>query len=89
LKDTYRKVANDQGPTEQEIKQAFGTLVEAWDQVAGSVSEALHDPEVRQRLRDAGSAFAAAVGRTISDLGTELRDNEVWEPTHPDGSEEE
>jgi hypothetical protein len=89
LRDTYRRVANEEGPTEQEIKEAIGTLTGAWNQVAGSISEALHDPEVRQRLREAGSAFANAVGRTISDLGTELRDSDVWQPTSPDGTEEE
>ena len=74
LKDTYRKVASDGGPSEDEIKDAFGTLVGAWHQVAGSVSSALQDPEVRQRLKDAGSAFATAVGRTITELGAELKD---------------
>ena len=89
LKDTYRKVANEDGPTEAEIKEAFGTLAGAWSQVAGSVSEALQDPEVKQRLKDAGSAFAAAVGRTITDLGAELRDSDTWTHTSASGSEEE
>jgi hypothetical protein len=75
LKDTYRKVATGEGPSEEEIQQAFGTLASAWGQVAGSVSSALQDPEVRQRLKDAGTAFAAAVGRTITELGSELRDH--------------
>jgi hypothetical protein len=44
---------------------------------------------VRQRLKDAGSAFAAAVGRTISDLGDELRDKDSWRPTSPDDNDEE
>jgi hypothetical protein len=89
LKDTYRKVASDGGPSDEEIKDAFGTLASAWGQVAGSVSSALQDPEVRQRLKDAGSAFAAAVGRTISDLGDELRDKDSWRPTSPDDNDEE
>ncbi|MGD2043771.1 MAG: hypothetical protein PVJ28_08985 [Acidimicrobiia bacterium] len=89
LRDTYRKVSNDEGPTEEEIKDALGTLAGAWSRVAGSVSEALQDPEVRQRIKDAGSAFATAVGRTISELGDELRDAEDWEPTTVDGDEEE
>ncbi|HEU4318723.1 MAG TPA: hypothetical protein VFS66_01435 [Acidimicrobiia bacterium] len=89
LKDTYRKAASDEGPSEEEIKDAFGTLASAWNQVAGSVSAALQDPEVRQRLKDAGSAFATAVGNTIAELGSELRENEMWKPTKPDSSEEE
>lgn len=89
LKDTYRKVSSDGGPSEDEIKDALGTLANAWGQVAGSVSSALQDPDVRQRLKDAASAFGTAVGRTISDLGDELRDAErrKWSP--PEGDEEE
>jgi hypothetical protein len=78
LKDTYKRAASENGPSEQDIKDAFGTLASAWNQVAGSVSAALQDPEVRQRLKDAGSAFATAVGNTISELGTELRDTDRW-----------
>ncbi|MFZ0014280.1 MAG: hypothetical protein WAL25_09220 [Acidimicrobiia bacterium] len=90
LKDTYRKASSDDGPSEEEIKSAFGTLAGAWNQVAGSVSSALQDPEVRQRLKDAGSAFATAVGRTMSELGGELRDSTEWVATRPrDVSEEE
>ena len=89
LKDTYRKAASEDGPSEAEIKDAFGTLASAWNQVAGSVSAALQDPEVRQRLKDAGSAFATAVGNTIAELGTELRENEMWKATRPGSSDEE
>lgn len=89
LKDTYRRSASENGPSEEEIKDAFGTLASAWNQVAGSVSAALQDPEVRQRLKDAGSAFAAAVGNTISELGTELRESEHWRPSEPTPADEE
>ena len=47
LRDTYRKVANGDGPSEEEVKEALGVLAGAWDQVAGAVSVALKDPEVR------------------------------------------
>jgi hypothetical protein len=73
LRDTYRKVANGAGPSEQEIKEAFGTLLGAWNQVAESVTSALEDAEVRQRLKTATASLAAAVGATISELGSELR----------------
>lgn len=79
MKETYRKVASEGGPSEDDVKDAFDTLLGAWNQVAGSVSSALQDPEVRQRLKDAGAAFASAIGRTISDLGTELRDDGAGE----------
>ncbi|MGD2102837.1 MAG: hypothetical protein PVG83_11460 [Acidimicrobiia bacterium] len=79
LKDTYRNVASEGGPTEEEIKEAFGTLIGAWDQVAESVTTALQDPEVRERLRSAAGSFANAVGSTISELGSELEDSELWD----------
>jgi hypothetical protein len=87
LRDTYRKVAADAGPTEQEIQEAFSTLAGAWNQIAGSVASALRDPEVRHRLKDAGTALATAVGRTIVDLGTELRDQRTKETGSVDEEE--
>jgi len=88
LKSTYRKVADDEGPSEDEIKAAFSTLAGAWNQVAESVGAALQDPEVRERLKNTASSFATAIGATISELGTELRES-GWRPTRPDGGEEE
>jgi hypothetical protein len=73
LKDTYRRVAADRGPSEDEIKGAFATLIGAWDQVAESVTTALRDPEAREHLKKAASSFATALGATISDLGDEFK----------------
>jgi hypothetical protein len=73
LKDTYQKVGDGRGPNEEEIREAFSTLARAWDQVAESVSMALQDPLVRQRLKTVASSLATAVGATISELGKELR----------------
>lgn len=87
LKDTYQKVAAESGPSEAEIKEAFETLIGAWDQVAESVTTALQDPEVRERLKSAASSFATAVGKTISELGSELKDGETWAATSPDVDE--
>jgi len=92
LKDTYRKVASANGPSEEEIKEAFGTLMGAWDQVAESVTTALEDPEVRERLKTAASSFASAVGNTISELGSELREDEPapnGQHGHDEAGEEE
>jgi thiosulfate/3-mercaptopyruvate sulfurtransferase len=80
IKETYGKVAANGGPSDEEIKEAFGTLILAWDQVAESVSAALQDPEVRQKLKDAAGSFVAAVGNTISELATELRDPDGGRP---------
>ncbi|HEX6300148.1 MAG TPA: hypothetical protein VF148_06770 [Acidimicrobiia bacterium] len=84
LKDTYRRVATEGGPSEEEIKDAFGTLLGTWGQLAESVSTALQDPEVRQELKAAAGSFAAAVGTTIGDLATELTEPE--RPTAPENS---
>ena len=77
LRDTYRKIADDRGPTEDEIKQAFATLAGAWDQVSESVTTALSDPALRQQIKDAAGSFASAVGSTITDLSEELRRDEA------------
>lgn len=73
LKDTYRKVAEDKGPTDEEIKEAFTTLAGAWDQVSESMSLALKDPEIREQLKDAASSLATALGTTLSEFGSELK----------------
>jgi hypothetical protein len=73
LKDAYRSASEDRGPSEEEIRNAFGTLIGAWDKVAEAVSAALTDPEVRARLKEAASSFAAALGATITDLGEKLK----------------
>ena len=76
LADTYRRVANDHGPTEDEIKDAFATLAGAWDQVAESVTTALKDPDVQEKLKDAAGSFASAFGATMKELGSVLRESE-------------
>ena len=85
LKDTYAKVASEGGPSEEEIKDAFGTLLGAWNQVAESVTTALENPEVRQHLKAAAGSLASALGNTINDLGAELRDAENGESATAEG----
>lgn len=85
LADAYRKVANDHGPTEDEIREAFATLAGAWDQVAESVTTALRDPGVRDKLKTAAATFASALGTTVTELGTELRER----PSEGSGEPEE
>jgi hypothetical protein len=82
LWSTYRQAVSDEGPTEAEVKSALATLASAWDQVAGSFSAALSDPDTRAQLKKAAGSFAAAVGVTISGLGDEIRRrDEPEEPT--------
>lgn len=82
LKDTYRRVAGDGGPSEEEIKGAFAILLDAWDQVAESVTTAIQDPETRTHLKEAASSFATAMGETMSGLGDELKNSSTrWSTT--------
>lgn len=82
LRETYRRVAEEDGPSEDQIREALATLGAAWSQVSGSVGAALQNPEVRDHLKAAAGAFASAIGSTVSELGVELRRDDA-------GSEEE
>lgn len=79
LRDVYQAVADESGPSEGEIKDAFGTLMDAWNQVAGTVGNAIQDPEVRSHLKSAAGALAEAVGATLRGLGDELADRDEEE----------
>jgi hypothetical protein len=72
LKSTYRKVADEHGPTEEELKGAFATLAGAWDQVAESAADILRDPGTREGLKKAASSLATALGSTLSQLSSEF-----------------
>lgn len=91
LRDTYRRVASEGGPSEDELKQAFTTLFGAWEQLAASLSTALNDPDTRAHLKRAAGSFAAALGATITDLGSEFdgkapaHDDEPVEPDAVEG----
>lgn len=84
LKATYRKVAEDRGPSDEEIKEAFATLAGAWDQVSESMSLALKDPKIREQLKDAASSFATALGTTLSEFGSELKRIRLEEDEPPE-----
>ena len=73
LKDTYRRVADDDGPSDEELKDAFATLSSAWNRIARSFSAAMEDPETRQRIKDATGSLATALGATLSQLGEEIK----------------
>lgn len=83
LRRTYQELASDDAPTEEEIRKALATLAGAWDQVAASFSAAIADPETRAQLKKAAGSFAAALGATVTGLGTELesRDKTDDRPT--------
>jgi len=72
LKETYRNVADEKGPTEEEISQALTTLAGVWEQVSTSMSDFLKDPELRRRLKATAASLAAALGDTIGEVGREM-----------------
>jgi Flp pilus assembly pilin Flp len=75
LKDRYREVVGDDGPSEDQVKDALRTLGTAVQAVFDSVGTAMRDPEVRTQVKDAAAGFMSAVGQTFTDLGSELRRN--------------
>jgi hypothetical protein len=73
LKETYQKVADEKGPTEEEIRLAFTTLARVWDQASSSMSAVFQDPELRRRLKDTAASLTAALGDTIGGVGREMQ----------------
>ncbi len=86
LKDRYAEMVGDQGPTEDQVKEALRTLGTAVQAVVESVGAALRDPETRTQVKDAAAGFASAMGQTFNDLGEEIR--KAPEPA-PEESDEE
>lgn len=70
LRATYSEVANGDGPSEDEIRDALRTLAAAWSQLAGSIGVALQDEEVRAYARRAGSSLVTAVTASLSELAS-------------------
>jgi hypothetical protein len=90
LKDRYSEMVGDQGPSEDQVKDALKTLGTAVQAVVESVGAAMRDPETRTQVKDAAAGFASAVGQTFSDLGEEIRKAPETEPeTEPEALEEE
>ncbi|MBW3667459.1 MAG: hypothetical protein KY394_07685 [Actinobacteria bacterium] len=73
LKQTYRKAADETGPSEEEIRQAFATLAGAWEQISSSLSTVLEDPAVRRRLKLTAASLAEALGDTIGGVAREMQ----------------
>lgn len=68
LRGTYRRVADETGPSEEEIKQALRTLAGAWTPIAGAVGTAFQDEETKAHLKNAAKSLARAVGATLSEV---------------------
>jgi hypothetical protein len=83
LRDQYRELADEGGPSEDEVRSALETLGDAARAVADSVGSAMKDPEVRDQVKDAAASFVTALGQTFSQLGDELREARERQPDPP------
>lgn len=73
LKEQYRTMAGEEGPSEGDVKDAFRTLGAAFERVMDAVGSAFRDPEVRDQTKQAASSLVTALGATFEELGEELK----------------
>ncbi len=76
LRTRYREIVGEDGPAEEDVRQAFTTIGTAAQSLVDSISESMRDPEVRDQVKEATSTFFSAIGKTLSQLGDELRSND-------------
>lgn len=84
LKDRYREMSGEDGPSEDQVRLALETLGDAARAVADSVGSAMKDPAVREQVKDAAASFVTALGQTFSQLGDELRRARDQAPSQPE-----
>jgi hypothetical protein len=68
LRDRYREVAGEAGPSEEEVRRAISTLTGAIDRVAEAVGTAVRDPGVRDQMKRAAASFGEAVSAAFAEL---------------------
>ena len=73
LRSRYREIVGEDGPAEEEVREAFATIGNAAHSLVDSIGESMRDPEVREQMKEATSTFFSAIGKTLSQLGDELR----------------
>lgn len=76
----YRRLVGEEGPQEEQVRDALRTLGAAFDRVLESLGAAARDPEVQETLRAAATSLAGVLGTTLSRLGEELRRNRGQDP---------
>ena len=72
----YRQAAAPGAPSDEDLRDAFGTLAAAWEQVAATFSIAMKDPQLREQIKTAAGGLAAAMGDTLTRLGAEITEEE-------------
>ena len=73
LRSKYRDVAGEDGPSEDQVREALNTLGGAAQRLVESVGDAARDPEMRGKLKEVAASLVTALGRTFEDLGDELK----------------
>jgi hypothetical protein len=73
LRTRYQEIVGEDGPAEEDVREAFATIGTAAQSLVDSIGESMRDPEVREQLKEATSTFFSAIGKTLSQLGDELR----------------
>lgn len=88
LRAKYHELVGEDGPTEEEIREAVRTLGAAAQSLVGSVGTAMSNPEVRTQVKDAASSLMTALTETFFGLADELKragsDDEGREPEGDD-----
>jgi hypothetical protein len=82
LRDRYREIVGEDGPAEEDVRRAFTTIGSAARSLADSIGDSMRDPEVRDQVKEATSTFFSAIGKTLSQLGDELRPTDEREADH-------
>ena len=83
LRDRYAEIVGEDGPDEDEVRDAMKTIGTAAQSLVESISASMRDPEVRDQMKDASSTFFSAIGQTLSELGEELREPDGRRPPEP------
>lgn len=73
VRNRYRQVVGNDGPADEDVRQALVTIGDAVKAVVVSINGALQEPSTREHLKKVTSSIASAVGATLADLGDELR----------------
>jgi polysaccharide deacetylase 2 family uncharacterized protein YibQ len=73
LRRRYRDMVGDDGPSEDDVREALQTLGNAARSLADSIGVAMRDPDVRRQVKDAAASLVAALGTTFDELAVELR----------------
>lgn len=73
LRERYTEIVGDDGPAEDDVRDAIKTIGTAAQSMFESISASMRDPAVRDQVKEASATFFSAIGRTLGELGDELR----------------